>query len=137
MSPDQEVQTSNRSINVSSGGIENDQIAALISALSSKGESLIRNVPSSFDNHFFIELEHMINRLYNALDKVLDDDASSKDKGVIKKMMVNIEKNILPSVSAWSDFAKKNPKSSRSENLFRSVKPIGRKLRELKDKFFL
>lgn len=128
MCPDQET---GRNIRITHGSSVNDPIRGQLGVLRSKGDYLIRQLPSDVDDDFFIGLEGLINALYTDLDRELISGKSQFKTRVLEALMRLLDEEILPAVSEWSTFAKRHPNEHRPRELFKNMKSIGSKIRDL------
>jgi hypothetical protein len=110
------------------------KIVSLMEGLHEKGMYLITERPSIIKNEYFIQLEGEINDLYWDLYEEHNDDQGNINKAALLEVLVDIEKNILPPVAEWADYAKHHPEGPRSQSLFKTNKLIGRLLVELKNR---
>ena len=132
MSPNQDTKKKTRISDQPSVG---ESIREHLKSLRSKGEYLVKQLPSDVDNDFFIDLEGSVNHFYNDLDAELTSGRKTYNTKVLKELKGVIDTNVLPTVSEWSDYAKKHPpEEPRSRELFKNMKSIGETIRDLDKK---
>ena len=111
-----------------------DPIRKCLTTLKGKGEYLVKQVPSDITNEFFIELEGLLNSLYTDLENELKATKPKFRIKSIKALMKVIDDELLPVVSEWSAYAKKLPDEPRPRGIYKNIKSIGGKIRDLNKK---
>ena len=118
-------QDTDRNLRYSSQPSADSSIRGQLSSLSSEGAYLIKQIPSDLDDDFLIRLESLVNALYFDLDKEITSGHKIYKVKSLTTLMKIIDEQILPVVSEWSDYVKKNPNGPRPRDLFKNMKSVG------------